>query len=179
MKMHEYLQIERQVQSLADSTDLTVDDGSIRAVFTRRRSPYVSHRSVEFSYSTEPPGSGIVIQNDRFRVVINPGEGDCNGSDRSVDGYRALPVDLTVPSRLLLRIWDEIAAAHGVVSFPPLVGIRIWIPVLTGWDDDRRPIFDLMSEPAPQPSEDDWDATRFVPTAESNGLDGGPEYEEE
>jgi len=195
MKMYEYLQIVRQVQSLTDSTDLTVDDGVIRAVFDRRCSPYVSHRSVGFFPSMEPPGSGIVLQNSRFRVVINPGGTAHDEAARSVDGYRAQPIDLVVPSRLLQGIRDEIAAVRGAVPFPPLIGVRIWIPVLTEWDSDC-PVFEPMLPPqrlgdedkylpifipereAPRPSEDNRDTIRFVPTVRSNGLDE-LEYEEE
>ena len=72
MKKHNLATLSATIQSLTDSTELTVDVAGIRVVVRGRRSPYVSHQEVEAREGFRDIPQWMCLRNSKRGLAITP-----------------------------------------------------------------------------------------------------------
>src|SRR5690606_5755657 len=172
MREVDFRYLRSALESLNSSTDLVLANGRVKATLSRQLSPYAARRGVLYE-QIEPIAEGALLAaNRRYVVAISPsphrvqevtkrGPRPFDDDDAlGWDGPRAWWVVELVPVTLLRSI-IETARTYGLVgreegTDPPLLYPAWLVPVVVGWDEDGRPIFDWperSAAPDPEPSD--------------------------
>jgi len=170
MREVDFRYLRAALESLNSSTDLVLANGRVKATLSRQLSPYASRRGVVYE-QIEPIAEGALLAaNYRYVVAISPSlhrvqeatERGPRPFDDALgwDGPRAWWVVERVPVTLLRSI-IETARTYGLVgrdewTEPSLLYTAWLVPVVVGWDEDGRPIFDWperSAAPDPEPSD--------------------------
>ena len=141
------------VKSLAESTDLLVEVGQVRAILRRRNSPYASHRTIEYTY-IHSDGTAVVanhrhilafspagglIDTSRLRLEVEAGGERWGWSDEREAAWHdaEIPAMLIEPVLAVLRLYGLVGQTSALVR-------AAWpVPVLERWDDEGRPVYRL------------------------------------
>ncbi len=161
----------RALASLSDSTSLTVSVGGIEYHGERLRSPHLSHQLVTVSGSASAPLLGMTLANERYTVyAVGP-------LPESVSDFPAPPAGMAwheaaLPASLIRAVAGRLGAITPglddavqqalVVQLPRSIGERyaprvesvlvraaVALPIITGFDEDGRPVFVEIPEPEP------------------------------
>lgn len=174
MREVDFRYLQGALESLNSSTDLVLVRGRIQAVLSHQASPYASHRQVRFEMVAQSLGDDVLLAaNYRKVLLVGLTEGDVrqaaedigregrpfSGSLLGWDGPWAQWVCEPVPTTLkLLHGILKCAHDYGLISSEwleaPLLYVAWLVPVVTGWDEDGRPVFswpERPAEPEPEP----------------------------
>lgn len=163
----------RALQSLSDSTSLTVQVGGVEYRGERLRSPYLSHQSVSLSVDPTAPLLGIVLSNERFTVyAVGPLSGAIAHHPAPPAGMvwheAAIPaalvravagrlgalapgLDDAVRGQLVVALPRPLGERHAPIRESVLVRAAVAMPILLGYDESGRPLFAEVPEPEPEP----------------------------
>jgi len=161
--------LQSTLESLNASTDLVLVRGRIMAVLAHQASPYVSRRQVRFDLAPQPLGDDNVLLAANYRKILFVGlsENTVREATEAIgregrpfsdsllgwDGPWAQWVSEPVPSTLkLLHGVLKCAHDYGLIDSSwlqePLLHVAWLVPVVMGWDENGRPVFDWPDRPA-------------------------------
>ncbi len=144
------LYLDRSIRSLASSTYVEVLGWGYRAVLNGLCSDLLSHRRVEFhSRKDEKFQPPIIIHNKKFALTFDVFTKPDFPPPVSVDGFVSSWEDCgIVPYSLIENIIVRLHRMSVLCEIPtkhdgmyPVFKIWTAIPVLMGWDEKGRPIF--------------------------------------
>lgn len=155
MRLVELRQLESIVQSLADSTDVSIECSAGRLDITGRNSPYASNTEVTFSpayagswcerfafhpYYGAELNKVIFIENDRFGLVLCA-EPDQFAGPKPGREHRELAHGV-LPRRTISAIFESLPGAYMLgIGLPDLVPVVWSRPRVMGWWSNGDPIF--------------------------------------
>lgn len=172
MREVDFRHLQSALLSLSASTDLVLARGQVKATWSRRCSPYTSHRRVRFDVLERPLGDALLVANYRKVLVVGltedsvqqaaedigregrPFEGNRLGWDGPWAQWVVEPVPPTLP---LLEEILRSAHEYGLIDHSwwlqePLLYTGWLVPVVMEWDEDGQPVFlwpDLPGESEP------------------------------
>src|SRR5690606_19922721 len=178
MREVDFRYLQSALESLSSSTDLVLERGRVRAVLSRQASPYASRRQMRFEMVAQPLGDDVLLAAN-YRKILLVGvsakavehaaetigrDGRPFGDSRlGWDGPWANWCIEPVPSGMR-QLRGLIRAAHeyGLVDYDwmtlSLMCAAWLVPVVMGWDEDGRPVFewpDRIGEPESEPVDQD------------------------
>lgn len=154
MRLVELRQIQSLIQSLSDSTDISVECAAGRLDITGRNSPYASNTEVTFSpayagswrerfeFTVEfvDEHRSVLIENDRFCLLLNA-EADQFAGPKPGYEHRELAHGV-LPRRTVSAVLESIPGAYmlgiELLALVPVVWAR---PRVVGWWPSGDPIF--------------------------------------
>ena len=171
MREVDFRHLQSALLSLSASTDLVLARGQVKATWSRRCSPYTSHRRVRFDVLERPLGDALLVANYRKVVVVSLTEDAARQAAEAIpDGHPfeghslgwddpfAKWVCEAVPSVLpMLHGLVCIGRDYGLISPDwlerPLLYTAWLVPVVVDWDELGRPVFSWPDRPAESESE--------------------------
>lgn len=160
------------LESLSESTRLTVQVGGVEYHGERLRSPHLTHQTATVSVSPDAPASGVLLSNGRYTVyAIGPAIPPAEHRPDPPAGYvwsqgHTLASEVLGVVGRLADIAPGLAAAcrRALVQVTPassrsgaparhsvLATVYVAMRELAGWDEDGRPVFVEVPETEPEP----------------------------
>ena len=171
MREVDFRYLRSALESLNSSTDLVLARGQVLAILSRRCSPYVSRRGVEYE-EIAPIAEGVLLAANYRRLLVVGADPDAvqETTERGPhpfddalgwSGPRAGWVVECVPTTLLRPILQT-ARTYGLITKEwlesPFLCAAWLVPVVVDWDENGRPVFDWPDRPAePEPDPDPVD----------------------
>lgn len=147
--------------SLQESTMVIMDDSKVQATWNGRQSPYKSHQKVEFLRSERNEGSGLLVYNTRYAIVISwnePLEADrrevvakCDNThfDSNNMAYSKVRREAQrhqVPGSMVKKILDQAKHMGLEAPYGDLLWVTFPVKALRGFDEVGKPIYDELPE---------------------------------
>jgi len=153
MRGHEFLELKRQIQSLSDSTDLSIGFKDACVRIYQRNSPLISHQGVSFASTAEivREVGGYWFRNDVATVILCPAYSErlpktttITKNGRPVKAERRVE---TVAVSLLESLYEAASFYMGLPRHSGrLVSVAFYVPILARYDEDGSPVFEKGDE---------------------------------